>query len=282
MNKLLLLPLLLALPVFSAEQAVDFEQINSKVSLLENVLADIKSNAGNLFNDNQRFKDGYLYAVKELEQGKASIANNELKQAAHYIEQSFVNMYYVKSLLPKPSSKAKVTRYDYQHLRQTVDGFIESLTETLLTNNDDLGSEQLIKAKNSKILAEQLLDNNELKRAHFALQKSNEILIKALTRLKDQQTLVVSLDFATPKDEYLYEKKHLASYQLILDRRLANTAVSVSQIKRINQFKEKSDIYVSKAEAAVALRHYSQAITALETANSSLVQALRITGLMMF
>tara|TARA_R110001583_G_C5671699_1_gene411412 strand:- start:6722 stop:7570 length:849 start_codon:yes stop_codon:yes gene_type:complete len=282
MNKLLLLPLLLALPVCSAEQAVDLKQINSKVILLENVLADIKTNAGNLFNDNQLFKDGYLYAVKELEQGKASIANNELKQAAHYIEQSFVNMYYVKSLLPKASSKAKVTRHDYQHLRKTVDGFIESLTETLLTKNDDLGSEQLIKAKNSKILAEQLLDNNELKRAHLALQKSNDILIKALTRLKDKQTLLVSLYFATPKDEYQYEKKHLASYRLLLERRLANTAVSARQKKRINLFKEKSEIYVNKAESAQALQHYNQAITALENANASLVQALRVTGLTMF
>ncbi len=282
MNKKLLLPLLFALPVYSAEQAVDIKQINNKVILLENVLADIKSNAGNLFSDNQLFKDGYLYAVKELEQGKASIANNELKQATHHIEQSFVNMYYVKSLLPTRSSKAKVTSNDYQHLRLTVDGFIESLTETLLSKNDDLGSEQLIKAKNSKILAEQLLDSNELKRAYFALQQSNEMLIKALTRLKDKQTLVISLDFATPKDEYLYEKKHLASYQLLLDMRLANTAISANQIKRINQFKEKSEIYVNKAEAAEALRHYAQAIAELENANGSLVQALRVTGLTMF
>jgi len=282
MNKYLLLPILLALPVYSAEQAVDLKQINSKVILLENVLADIKSNAGNLFNDNPLFKDGYRYAVKELEQGKASIANNELEQAAHYIEQSFVNMYYVKSLLPARSSKAKLTSNDYQHLMLTVNGFIDSLTETLLAKNDDLGSEQLIKAKNSKILAEQLLDSNELKRAYLALQKSNDILIKALTRLKDKQTIVVSLDFATPKDEYLYEKKHLASYQLLLDMRLANTAISANQIKRINQFKEKSEIYVDKAEAAEALRHYAQAIAALENANGSLVQALRVTGLTMF
>jgi len=282
MNKRILLPLLFALPVYSAEHAVDLKQINSKVILLENVLADIKSNAGNLFEENQLFKDGYLYALKELEQGKLFIANKEFEQAAQSIEQSFVNMYYAKSFLQKLASEEKYSKSNAVQLMLVIEGFIESLAETLMAQNDDLGSEQLIKARHTKILAEQLLNNNELKRGYLALQKTNEILIKALSRLKDQQTLLVSLDFATPKDEYLYEKKNLTSYQLILDRRLANTAISKSQIERINEFKEKSDSYVSKAKAAVALRQYSQAITALEAANVSLVQALRITGLMMF
>ena len=61
MNKYLLLLLMLALPVYSAEQVVDINQINNKVILLENVLADIKSRGGHLFTQNQLFKDGYFF-----------------------------------------------------------------------------------------------------------------------------------------------------------------------------------------------------------------------------
>ena len=194
---------------YSAPKKSTLDQMNNKVYLIEYVLKDIKKKSGDLLGKNQLFSDGYQYAVNELAKAKNSIAEKRFEEAESFLEQAFVNMSYARTFLTKKSSEKKRSQLSYVKLNNAVIEYIDALEETLAEKTDALGIEQLKKSKELKSLAAELLHKQELREANTKIEEAYNLLITTLTRLKDKETSIVSLNFETPKDEYLYEIKRL-------------------------------------------------------------------------
>jgi len=271
--------LFLSLPSSASDkQKLSHEQLTKKAYLITFVLKDIKTKSANLFTDNQSFSDGYLYADAMLNKAKVALGEGQLSEASELLEQAFINMTYVRSFMKKAPVSSDDKRRYYIKLVESVEQFIDALSEALVNKKDKSASENLVKAQKLKDLAANFQQQNNFVDANLNIELAYNMLVKTLSRIKDKQTAVVTLNFATAKDEYLYEIKQYNSFQMLLELRKTNVTLSDNTLKTMAKFIAKSTEYFNQAELLVAQLQYEDAIATLETANKNLKRALRVSG----
>tara|TARA_R110001583_G_scaffold69544_2_gene197089 strand:- start:9449 stop:10360 length:912 start_codon:yes stop_codon:yes gene_type:complete len=262
----------------SAKQQLDHQQLTRKAYLIAFVLKDVKRKSADLFAKNQSFSDGYHYADKMLNKAMAALEQEQLSEANEFLEQAFINMTYVRTFIKKAPDSLDDERRSYVKIAESVDQFISVLSDTLANKEDKLASDSLIKAKSFKELATELQQQNKFIDANLKIKQSYNILVETLSRIKDKETTIVTLNFETPKDEYLYELKQYKSFNMLIELRKADVSLSVVTLKTVASFVVKSTEYFTQAELLVTQLKYEEAIAILETANKNLKRALRVSG----
>lgn len=110
------------------------------------------------------------------------------------------------------------------------------------------------------------------------LARAGVLLEQALTRLRDKETLVHELKFASAEEELQYERNRNHSYALLLDlvvseKRTAGLPELVQRAVAANQ------AALARADEAVRASDTSGALRILEGATAALAQTLRMAGL---
>lgn len=100
----------------------------------------------------------------------------------------------------------------------------------------------------------------------------------ALSSLRGGDTLVRSLHFETPADEYRYEIDRNDTHRMLVDVLLAERRQSKGVDNMVNQFIEQAAEVRKQAEDQAARKRYDEAIDLLEQSTRSLVRAIRGAG----
>lgn len=112
------------------------------------------------------------------------------------------------------------------------------------------------------------------------LGRASSAVESALSRARARETVTYALEFKTPEDEYRYEYERNRSYvslaQILLNTAPAELRRRIPLIKRLIARSEKQ---VAEAEALKQSGDMAQALTTIERANKTIVQALRMGGL---
>ncbi len=112
------------------------------------------------------------------------------------------------------------------------------------------------------------------------LSRASARVESALSRARARETVTYALEFKTPADEYRYEYDRNRSY-VSLAQVLLNTAPAEMRrrIPLIKRLIAKSEQQVARAEKLKQAGDMAQALVAIEQANKTIVQALRMGGL---
>ena len=260
-------------------QANKIEQLNKKLLLIEFVLNDIKRRGSELFATEPMFSAGYDYAKDQLNKARQAMSQNNLQAAEKAVEEAFVNITFTRSFLQKKPVNNEIEIERYNNLRNSVTEYQIVLKDILTTKPDDNATDVIQQVEYMKNTASKHFHDKQFKLANNELSDANQLLITTLTNIQANETHLVSLDFDTPKDEYLYEKNRHSSYQMLLRLRQQSSVINDRVEQLMSSYLKQARVDFEEAETLSAQADYERAIKLLESANDNIKRALRISGL---
>jgi hypothetical protein len=127
--------------------------------------------------------------------------------------------------------------------------------------------------------AEGLAKKGDLAQAKSRLDEAYVLTTKHLREMRKGDTLVRSLNFATPKDEYDYEIDRNDSHQMLLKIATGDNPPSPQQLQEIETLRKKAEELRRTAERQGAGGDYKAGIRSLEDSTAELLKAVRTSGL---
>ena len=222
--------------------------------------------------------DGLLgRAKKDVEDGK-------LQQAARALDEGLKLASQASSLAPRrtQSSGAKEKQ---KYLRQM--GQIESYLEVIkgiLGNrtSGDRSVETLTEIETLVAKTKRLAAVGNYPGANEQLSVAYDKTITLVSGLRSGETLVSNLEFATPSEEFEYERQRHESYRMLVSlvkqdqHEFPDTLLSM-----IGRYEDESEKFRSKAEQTAAAGEFEEAIVTMEEATGSLMKILQASGIVL-
>lgn len=169
--------------------------------------------------------------------------------------------------------------------RRDFDARMES-TKALLEAQRRIGKEKGIRKSDEFIReAEDLLaranglaGRGELAQARIALDQSYLAVKAAVRGMRDGETLVRSLNFASKEEEYHYEIDRNDTHLMLVKILLADKRGTAAADAMVTRALEEADRLRKSAERSAALQEFESGVRALEDSTRELVRAIRGAG----
>ncbi len=128
------------------------------------------------------------------------------------------------------------------------------------------------------VRADGLLAGGDGTAARFEIDKAYHLIKVGIDSVRSGQTLVRSLQFDTPRDEYLYEVDRNDTHGMLIGLLVDEAGKSEAARRQVDQFVEQARVLREQAEAYAGEQAYPQAIELLEQSTRQLVRAIRSAG----
>lgn len=115
--------------------------------------------------------------------------------------------------------------------------------------------------------------------AHALLKEAHYLTATAVARVRHNQTVVYSLEFRTPADEYRYEHERAEGLALLIEQMRGQQDVSPRTLEIVERFQGEGEALRREAEAQAASGKFEAAIDTMERANKSYTRALQMMGI---
>ncbi|MCB1792682.1 MAG: hypothetical protein KDJ24_20400, partial [Gammaproteobacteria bacterium] len=126
--------------------------------------------------------------------------------------------------------------------------------------------------------AQKMAAGGDIQSARKQLDTTYEQAKLELEKLREGETLVRTLDFASPEEEYRYELDRNDTHKMLLTVLLSDKDKSPGMQKLIDGYVEKSGDLRQQAEQAAARGAFKKGVQDLEEATRYLQRAIRSAG----
>lgn len=206
------------------------------------------------------------------QQANQWLTAGDMTQAKESSNQALLAITSALALARQTSGPSPADRKRYQVLS---DG-LASLEKSMHANADI--TIERAKFSSLKQQAERLQQANDYRQANNMLVQAYEMAALAVSTANQQKTVVVSLDFATPKDEYDYEDRRYQGNRDLVEVMLKRQADSPTY-PLVRQGMGRADKTRQQAHIQVSNGEYTQAITTMEQASEQLSKAMGMLGI---
>jgi tetratricopeptide (TPR) repeat protein len=273
---LALLPSLLLAQASAQNQAV---AVAKKLELLQRYL-DSKSAQKIADSENgaaiellKRARERGDQALQSYNRGDMAIAGERLTEAFRAYTEA------LDVVRTKRSGYAEVKKQN-DGLREEIASYLQAFDEALLAKGPAAAG-LLNRGRVKELLDESrsLEQNGDPQTAQKRLKEVYNMAVGALTRVRQNETVVYSLDFRTPADEYRYEQNRHQSYTMLVDQMRQSSELSEQALKLAQRYADEGAKLRTEAETQAAAGQFDTAIKTMEEANKRLVRSLQMMGL---
>ncbi len=267
-------PVATAAPVVSAEAKALDPRMDKIVKLINS-----SSGAKQVMGSNNAKAHEYHARAKALFD-QASHASDKA-EASRLLNESVKAMYTAIRSASTGAVMADKRQTDFDKLKRSVDTFI--VQHKRISDEKGASSEgDALRSQVNTLIAE--ADKAFAAKQHGVaqqlLRESFEMLRNSIESMREGETLVRSLDFATKKDEYDYELERYKSQLLLVDVLLKEKRASSAYVaKQVDKYITVAEDARGKAEGAASNGDHEAAIGLLEQARKQIVRALRTGGI---
>jgi hypothetical protein len=125
----------------------------------------------------------------------------------------------------------------------------------------------------------ELAKMGQYEKANGILVDVYETIAAGLSSMHESETIIYRLEFATPADEFDYEKQRYQTQQALAQMVLEKGSAAAGIRKLVERYISKGRKAHEAAEAQVAANDYETAIAGMEQANEHLTRGLAMLGL---
>ena len=119
----------------------------------------------------------------------------------------------------------------------------------------------------------------DYKSAISNLTTAKNLVVDALIKIRNNETVVYTVEFQTPADEFRYEQERFYEYVSLSDTILEKDEISEGKVKLFNMQKKAGLQISEEAEALANQGDFESAISRMEDAVKKMVQGLRLLGI---
>ena len=215
----------------------------------------------------------YRQAQEETNLGNSAKASALIDQSAKKMFQA------IRMATPSSLGNSKL-KNDFNKRKESINT-LRSAFDRIADENKGCECKEKTNAQITEITttAEKLMDDGKTVKARTELDKAYQLLKVSIESLRGGQTLVRSLDFATPKEEYHYEIDRNDTHNMLVKLLLEDKKVSDYTSEKVAEFTEAAKSLRTDAEKSALSDKYEDAIKLLEDSTKQLVRAIRSAGI---
>jgi tetratricopeptide (TPR) repeat protein len=262
-------------PVFSDDSA-------SVKSRLENVQRLVSSSSGSqrvkasqnvaAKAQQEKAEQHLRKAEKAYEDGSMGLAQDELQRAT---EAMFLAIRGVGTGKEGVNKKNR----DFDARYESVDALLAAIERVAKEKGGMQGVERSAEdLRHQAQTAKQLAEAGKVEQAKVSLDGVYEETKAELEKLREGETLVRTLEFASDEEEYRYELDRNDTHQMLVKVLLEDRVKKPGTRKQVDGFVAKSNALRSQAEAEAGAGAYDRAVDILEKATKELQRAIRSAG----
>ena len=216
----------------------------------------------------------YENALAEMARGNDSAAAEMLSQASKIMFDA------IRLSTPTVAAEEKDVT-DYKNRKESVAALRDAFDRISQEDKEFESNRSKVNSQLDELVAEaeNLLNKGETPQARIEMDKAYHLVKVSIDSIRSGQTLVRSLNFETPRDEYLYEldrnDTHSMLVGLLVDEKKQSDYSKDSVARKVIE----ADKLRAQAESYAAQDAYEQAIELLEQSTKELVRAIRSAGI---
>lgn len=127
-----------------------------------------------------------------------------------------------------------------------------------------------------------LFQKKRLDEANQRMDEAYKLAVSEISRLRDGQEVVLSLNFNSPREEFDYEQKRYHSNQILVGMLIREGRAQGSTREQVDSFLSAAGKMKDEASNKAGSNDYKEAIREMEAANQQLNRALQIMGVAVF
>lgn len=168
---------------------------------------------------------------------------------------------------------------DFDARFQSVDALLNAIERVAEEKGGMQGVQQRAQGlRREAATAKQLAAAGKLDQARARLDVVYDKTKTELERLREGETLVRTLEFASDEEEYRYELDRNDTHQMLVKVLLEDRVKQPATRQRVDEFVAKSSVLRAQAEAEAGSGAYDRAVESLEKATMELQRAIRSAG----
>ena len=270
---LLLLGLLLSQPLIAATTPQKAANVlNQKLMLLDNMLS--RSATGRKLQASgdkeigmllEQTRELMVIARQALQEGDAEAAGEAINGALKSFDSA-------KAIFNRRSASTLLERSRYSELLASIESFRGTLHGDAANNLDQQELQGLLNRAN------ELTRSDDYAGASALLNQANQLIIGAVSSGYSTGTVVYSLDFKSPKEEYEYEVRRYQDNLQLIDTMLNRRGESPTT-KLVTRYVGRAGETRQQAVLLAGNGQYQQALTTMEQAGDQLKRAMGMLGI---
>ncbi len=211
-------------------------------------------------------------AKAEIAVGRFAEANARLDEALWVMNQQ------TRDLTGRDARRDR-ERAIYDDRRKAVHVFLEAYRRVAGEKAPNAVHDHVANIEKLVADAESLAAANQVSDANAVLGQAYRIARGDIKAMREGETLVRSLDFATPEEEYTYERGRNESHIALLQFAITNRKPPSSRLARIEPLKEEAEALRGQALDKAQANDHVAAIGLLMRSTETLLKAIRMSGL---
>lgn len=219
--------------------------------------------------------------IQQLYQSALAEKDRDPEAANQMLDQSLVQMIKAIAQAAPAASRTNKLRQDFLDREKSVDTLLDAHQRIALElERDEIASR--VNEQVGRLVQEagQLRDTHQYAQARLALDAAYELVKSSIAGLRGGATLIRTLQFSSPREEYLYEFDRHETYRMLIKVLLLQDAdlPSATLVHTQLQQREAERLRLLATESAAA-GEYVEAIEKIEASSEQLLKAIRYAGI---
>ena len=214
-----------------------------------------------------------------LEQATADLRQGRLLAAQGKINLSLQSFTAAGTANMKKAVDSDQVERELGAVRAEIDAYLQSFSAALTEKGPAMAG-LLDRQYVDQLLAtaEQSQAIEDYANARAALTRAKQTVVNALIKIRNNETVVYSVEFQTPADEFRYESERYAEYAVLGEKLVDSGEFDSGRIRMFESLKNAGDRLNSEALELAGAGDYESAITRMENAVKQLVRGLQLLG----
>ncbi len=236
-------------------------------------------------SDNQEAQSMLRRADDLIAEAQSALKVGDAAKAKELIDDAIRTSSISFQLVPDPEEAQRKAKAEYEKLLRSVDSSLLSYQSYRNVDSPAISKATGVSAtriQEDLAKAERLVSDEDFEAAVRILQQAQNSLDNALATLLDAQTIKYELNFATPEDEYRYERRRNQEYGRLLSTVIEKLNPPKNKMSMINMLSEQGDRLRKNAEDGASKGEFEFAIENIQNSTSRYQQAIQMAGVQLF
>ena len=254
------------------------EQIAQKIALTRNYLKS--STAAKIAESENPQARRMLEKSRELlEQAIEALDDGKLLAAQDKVNLSLQSFTAAGTANMKKAVDSEQVERELGTVRAEIDAYLQSFTAALAEKGPSMAG-LLDRQYVDQLLATagQAQSIGDYTNARAALSRAKQTVVGALIKIRNNETVVYSVEFQTPADEFRYERERYDEYAALGAKLVDSGELDNGRIRMFENMKQAGDRLNGEALELAGGGDYESAIPRMENAVEQLIKGLRLLG----
>lgn len=218
-----------------------------------------------------------------LEQAHSAISFARAEDAIEKLDEALRSLSRSSSMLTSDTNNAKAQRREFEEHATQVESYRRTLQDmTSVPQTANSARQTIIRLDQLTTEGRKLLETGKLNDANTRMASAYKLAVAEISRLRDGQEVVMRLQFANPREEFLYELKRFHSNEILVGMMSKEERISSDTRKLVDGHFNAAVDLKNEANSKASANDYPAAVKDMEKAITLLNRALQTMGVPVF